>query len=256
MSGDENLACLFVCLFIVKRGLYYPVIHGVKEVNCKNPVINPTNPPISECHVLGSKGLSFVAQFSSEGNFLRCKPPLRGSYRFSHPPKSPLVSGVLPGILRACTKTTKNCRVGRLLEVGENFILSLSPKQLGVVSFSCLGWELWVDDIGGQLTRSRLQGWELKRYGDTYDLGDFLRNLCLLEENITTHLLETHGIPWVLVYFTPTFGFVNFSHSCYGKHTSSSMGSVSWDPCILVQYSSGWRKEWSHFAKRWYPPWN
>lgn len=160
------------------------------------------------------------------------------------------------GFLGLTPKLTKNCRAGRLLEVGENFILSLSPKQLGVVSFSCLGWELWVDDIGGQLTRSRLQGWELKRYGDTYDLGDFLRNLCLLEENITNHLLETHGIPWVLVYFTPTFGYVNFSHSCYGKHTSSSMGSVSWDPCILVQYSSGWRKEWSHFAKRWYPPWN
>ena len=42
--------------------------------------------------------------------------------------------------------------------------------------------------------------------------------------------MGSHGYT---VYFTPTFGYINFSPSCYGKYTSSFTESVSWDPCIM-----------------------
>ena len=169
-----------------------------------------------------------VAQFSSEGNFLRCKPTKKmvstlsifltpqkccsilrtpntpaWVYRFSHPP-GPLVSGPGWGFLGLAPKLTKSCRAGppfrgtltwpRWVKISFSPCL---PSNLEFVSFFCLGWALWGDDIGGQLTRSMLQGWELKRCGDTLIWVIFLRNLCLLEENTTNHLLETHGIPWV-----------------------------------------------------------
>ena len=50
-----------------------------------------------------------------------------------------------------------------------------------------------MDDIGGQLTRSMLQGWELKRCGDTCDLGDFFAKSVLIRRK---HHQSPSRNPW------------------------------------------------------------